>query len=141
MVDVISPCVTFNDHEASTKSYLYTRQHYHEVSAVDFVPLQREITTRYGEGETRVVTMHDGSVVKFRKMQGDYDPTDREAAYHFVRQAQDKGEVVTGLLYLDESTADMHALNRTVEQPLVELPYESLCPGNAALAALMEEFR
>ncbi len=141
LVDVISPCVTFNDHEASTKSYLYTRQHYHEVSSVDFVPLQREITVNDADSDLRTVTMHDGSVVKFRRLKEDYDPTDREAAYRFVRQAQAKGEVVTGLLYIDESAADMHVVNKTVETPLVEIPYESLCPGNAALQELMEEFR
>src|SRR5690606_22925309 len=69
LVDVISPCVTFNDHEASTKSYLYTRQHYNEVAPVDFIPLQREITTEYTEGERRTVTMHDGSQVHFRKLE------------------------------------------------------------------------
>jgi 2-oxoglutarate ferredoxin oxidoreductase subunit beta len=142
LIDVISPCVTFNDHEASTKSYLYTRQHYHEVAAVDFVPIQREITGEdYDAGGTRSVRMHDGSVVKFRKVHEDYDPTDREGAYRFVRQAQDRGEVVTGLLYLDESTTDMHAVNKTTSRPLVELPYEELCPGNSALSALMEDFR
>jgi len=141
LVDVISPCVTFNDHEASTKSYLYTRQHYHEVASVDFVPLQREISTQYGEGETHAVTMHDGSVVKFRKRKDEYDPTDREEAYQFVRQSQDKGEVVTGLLYIDDSAADMHAVNKSVDTPLVELPYEALCPGSKALAELMEDFR
>jgi 2-oxoglutarate ferredoxin oxidoreductase subunit beta len=141
MLDVISPCVTFNDHEASTKSYLYTRQHYHEVASVDFVPLQREITTEYDEGSTRAVRMHDGSLIRFRKLQGEYDPTDREAAYQFVRAAQEKGEVVTGLLYLDERGADMHAVNNSVETPLVELPYEVLCPGSSALNALMEEYR
>jgi 2-oxoglutarate/2-oxoacid ferredoxin oxidoreductase subunit beta len=141
LLDVISPCVTFNDHEASTKSYLYTRRHYHEVTSVDFVPLQREIATSFDGGETRSVRMHDGSIVKFRKVKDDYDPTDREAAYSFVRQAQRRGEVVTGLLYIDEDTADMHAVNKSVSTPLVELPYESLCPGSGALAELMEEFR
>ncbi len=85
--------------------------------------------------------MHDGSMVKFRKLAADYDPTDREAAYHYVRRAQENGEVVTGLLYIDEAGADMHAVNQSSDTPLVELPYEALCPGSAALAALMEEFR
>jgi 2-oxoglutarate ferredoxin oxidoreductase subunit beta len=141
LVDVISPCVTFNDHEASTKSYLYTRQHYSEVAPVDFVPLRREIATSYAEGSVRSVTMHDGSVVHFRKLAEDYDPTDRTAAFNYVREAQARGEVVTGLLYIDPDTADMHAIAGTVETPLVDLPYESLCPGSAALAELMEEYR
>jgi 2-oxoglutarate ferredoxin oxidoreductase subunit beta len=141
LVDVISPCVTFNDHEASTKSYLYTRQHYHEVAPVDFIPVRREIATEYPEGAVRQVTMHDGSTVHFRKLAEDYDPTDREAAYRYVRHAQERGEVVTGLLYLDDAAADMHRLNRTVGSALTSLSYEVLCPGDAALQALMEEYR
>jgi 2-oxoglutarate ferredoxin oxidoreductase subunit beta len=141
LVDVISPCVTFNDHEASTKSYLYTRQHYNEVAPVDFVPLQREIVTDYARGERRSVTMHDGSVVHFRKLADDYDPTDRIAAAAYVRAAQERGEVVTGLLYIDETAADMHGVNNTVKTPLAALPHEDLCPGAAALDALMDTYR
>jgi len=141
LVDVISPCVTFNDHDASTKSYLYTRQHYHEVAPVDFVPLQREIRTDYVKGERRTVTMHDGSEVHFRKLDDDYDPTDRVAAMAYVRRAQERGEVVTGLLYVDESAPDMHAVNKTVNTPLSQVPYEKLVPGAAALSKLMETYR
>ena len=142
MVDVISPCVTFNDHEASTKSYLYTRQHYHEVAPVDFVPLRREIAaTGQAEGAVRSVTMHDGSTVHFRMLAEDYDPTDREAAYHYVRAAQERGEVATGLLYIEQGMADMHQLNGTVDRALTSVPYEALCPGNAKLQELMEEYR
>jgi 2-oxoglutarate ferredoxin oxidoreductase subunit beta len=141
MIDVISPCVTFNDHEASTKSYLYTRQHYNEVAPVDFVPLQREIQTSYGGGERRSVTMHDGSVVHFRKLEDDYDPTDRIAAMAYVKRAHDRGEVVTGLLYIDEKQPDMHAVNKTVSRPLSELPMSELCPGSAELEKLMETYR
>jgi 2-oxoglutarate ferredoxin oxidoreductase subunit beta len=142
LVDVISPCVTFNDHEASTKSYLYTRQHYHEVAPVDFVPLRREIAaTGPTEGSVRSVTMHDGSTVHFRMLAEDYDPTDREAAYHYVRAAHQRGEVATGLLYIEEGAADMHGVNQSAEGALTDVPYEALCPGNAKLQALMEEYR
>jgi 2-oxoglutarate ferredoxin oxidoreductase subunit beta len=141
MVDVISPCVTFNDHEASTKSYLYTRQHYNEVAPVDFVPLRREIATEIAEGSARPVTMHDGSTVHFRKLAEDYDPTDREAAYTYVRHAQARGEVVTGLLYMEEGAADMHGVNKTVSRALTDVPYEQLCPGSSALQKLMAEYR
>ena len=141
LVDVISPCVTFNDHEGSSKSYLYTRQHYHEVAAVDFVPLQREIKTEYGHGDRHSVTMHDGSVVHFRKLEEHYDPTDRAMATARVREAHEKGEVLTGLLYIDEESADMHELNKTTATPLVNVPFEALCPGKGALEELMEEFR
>ena len=141
LVDVVSPCVSFNDHEASTKSYRYTREHYYELSPVDFVPLRREIAAESGEGDVTSVTMHDGSTVRFRAVGNDYDPTDRDRAYEHVRDLQAKGEVVTGLLYIDQSAPDMHAVAGTVEQPLIELPYEALCPGSGALAELMAEYR
>ena len=144
LVDVISPCVTFNDHKGSTKSYRYTREHHHDVAAVDFVPLRREITAEpdgaNGSGAMDV-TMHDGSVVRFRKVEPGYDPTDRDAAYAHVRRYQERGEVVTGLLYLDQSGQDMHALNHTVEAPLVDLPFEALCPGAKVLEELQREYR
>jgi 2-oxoglutarate/2-oxoacid ferredoxin oxidoreductase subunit beta len=140
LVDIISPCVTFNDHEGSTKSYASTRQRYHEVAPMDFVPLRREITTTYEPGATSTVRMHDGSEIRFRKLEEGYDPTNRDAAYAHVRRLQERGEVVTGLLYVETDAADMHTANRTVDTPLVDLPYEELCPGAAALDALMAEY-
>lgn len=144
LIDIISPCVTFNDHEASTKSYRFTREHQSEMTAVDFVPLRREITAD-SESDARngiiSVAMHDGSLLRLRKVAEDYDPTNRDSAYAFVRALQQKKEVATGLLYIDSSDQDMHAVNRTVDRPLVEIPYEELCPGRAALDELMEEFR
>src|SRR5262249_14390157 len=136
IIDVISPCVSFNDHDGSTKSYRFTREHASELAPVDFVPLQREITASAEAGASMAVTMHDGSVVRFRQVAQDYDPTDRDAAYAHVRAHQERGEIVTGLLYLDERSADMHAVSNTVERPLIELPFEQLCPGSAALDAL-----
>jgi 2-oxoglutarate ferredoxin oxidoreductase subunit beta len=141
IVDVISPCVSFNDHEGSTKSYRFTREHNVDVAPVDFVPLRSEISAHGDPGATTAVTMHDGSVVRFRSVADDYDPTDRDAAYAFVRAHQAKGEVVTGLLHIEPSANDMHAVSKTVERPLVDLPYESLCPGSAALDELMSEYR
>jgi 2-oxoglutarate ferredoxin oxidoreductase subunit beta len=141
LIDVISPCVSFNDHETSTKSYRYTREHAQELAPVDFVPLQREITATSEAGASTSVTMHDGSVVRFREVGTEYDPTDRDAAYAHVRAMQDRGEIATGLLYIDEHASDMHAIANTIERPLIDLPYESLCPGKSALAALMEEYR
>jgi len=141
MVDIISPCVTFNDHEGSTKSYKFTREHEVEISAADFVPLRREITAPVTNEAISTVTMHDGSVVRFRKTPDGYDPTNRDAAYAHVRACQQRHEVATGLLFIDEKGADMHAVWKTVETPLVDLPYDQLCPGNAALQALMEKYR
>ena len=141
LVDVISPCVTFNDHEGSTKSYLHTRRHEHPVAPVDFVPVRREITAPDASHGTTSVTMHDGSVVRFRAVEEGYDPTDRDAAYARVRRLQAAGEVATGLLYIDEGAPDMHALNGTVDEALTEIPFERLCPGSAALEALQRELR
>jgi 2-oxoglutarate ferredoxin oxidoreductase subunit beta len=141
LVDIISPCVTFNDHEGSTKSYKFTREHEVEISAADFVPLRREVVAPQTDEAVSVVTMHDGSTVRFRKTPEGYDPTNREAAYAHVRACQQRGEVATGLLFIGEGGQDMHAVARTVETPLVDVPYEQLCPGNDALQKLMEGFR
>jgi 2-oxoglutarate ferredoxin oxidoreductase subunit beta len=140
-IDVISPCVTFNDHKGSTKSYAHTREHLHEVIATDFVPLRSEITTEYGKGTTAAVTMHDGSVVKLHKVDEEYDSSDRRAVIDYLSDASAKGEIATGLLYLQEAGKDMHGFENTVDEPLVGLPYAELCPGSAALAALQKEWR
>jgi 2-oxoglutarate ferredoxin oxidoreductase subunit beta len=140
-VDVISPCVTFNDHEGSTKSYSYTREHIQEVVHTDLVLPRAEIAVTYEEGEVVPVTLHDGGVVRLRKVASDYQPTDRDAVYSYVRQRQAAGEVATGLLYLEEGTADMMDDENVVDSPLVELPYEQLCPGSAALDKLMDSYR
>ena len=141
LIDVISPCVSFNDHEGSTKSYKYTRAHEVELASADFVPLRKEITAPDAGAETTAITMHDGSTVRFRKTHEGYDPTNRENAWLHVRECQKKGEVATGILYIEEGGKDMHALAKTVKTPLVDLPYGVLCPGSKALDALMEEYR
>jgi 2-oxoglutarate/2-oxoacid ferredoxin oxidoreductase subunit beta len=141
LVDVVSPCVTFNDHEGSTKSYRHTRLQQREVAPVDFVPLRGEITAAAaGADGTRSVRMHDGSTVRFRRVEEGYDPTDRDAAYALVRGYQARGEIATGLLFLEPGGAEMHELNRTVAEPLTTLPFESLCPGSAALAELQQDW-
>lgn len=141
LVDVISPCVTFNDHEGSTKSYAHTRFHTYEVVHTDFVPLRKEIRADQSEDGVTVVTMHDGSVVRFRSVSEGYDPTDRNAAYAYVREGQARGEVATGLLYIDPTGEDMHAFENTVDQPLVDIPFEKLCPGSGVLDKLQEQWR
>ncbi|MDP2958955.1 MAG: 2-oxoacid:ferredoxin oxidoreductase subunit beta [Longimicrobiales bacterium] len=140
LVDVISPCVTFNDHKGSTKSYAHTRFHMQEVVETDFVPLRREIKAEYDEGDVQSVKMHDGSVVKFRKVTPSYDPSDRGGVLEHLRVSRAKGEVSTGLLYLEGTSHDMHAFENTVDRPLVELPYETLCPGRSALDELQKEW-
>ena len=128
-LDVISPCVTFNDHRGSTKSYAHTREHMHEVIETDFVPLRAEITTDYAEGTVRAVTMHDGSVVKLRKVDEGYDPSDRHHVIDYVWETASRGEIATGLLFIEESNDDMHGLAQTTDTPLVELPHETPLPG------------
>ena len=139
-VDVISPCVTFNDHEGSTKSYAHTRAHMHEVVETDFVPLRAEIRTEYAGGAVKAVTMHDGSVVKLRKVTEDYDPTDRRAVLDYLGDVAGRGEIATGLLYLQEAGEDMHGFENTVDTALVNVPFDALCPGNAALQELQKEW-
>lgn len=140
-VDVISPCVTFNDHQGSTKSYAHTRFHNHEVIETDFVPLRAEIKTAYAEGTTRAVTMHDGSVLHLRKVAEEYDPTDRAAVIEYLGKVVARGEVPTGLLYLAEAGHDMHGFSGTVDTPLVDLDYADLCPGSSTLAEIQKEWR
>jgi 2-oxoglutarate ferredoxin oxidoreductase subunit beta len=151
-VDVISPCVTFNDHEGSTKSYAFTRQRAREVIATevidhdepgasDLVPIRTEIAASYAPGARSDVRMHDGSIVRLRKVDADYDPTDRDRAYSYVRATQTRGEVATGLLYLATGAPDLHEVENTVGTPLAQLPFEELCPGSEVLSALMEDFR
>ena len=140
-IDVISPCVTFNDHEGSTKSYGYTREHNVEVVQADFVPPRSTITTEYDPGTVRSVLLHDGSWVRLRKLADDYDPTDRDASYRYIRERQKAGEVVTGLLHLSGDSKDLHDQSNTVFTPLTQLPYETLCPGNDELQKLQRRFR
>jgi 2-oxoglutarate ferredoxin oxidoreductase subunit beta len=141
LVDIISPCVTFNDHEASTKSYRHTREQNRPVVEADFVPLRGAIHADYSQGHVREVPMHDGSVVRFRKVPDDFDPTRRDAVYRYLRERQDAGEVPTGLLFVDAASEDMHEVLGTTDQPLVDVPYDALVPGADALDDLMEEFR
>jgi 2-oxoglutarate ferredoxin oxidoreductase subunit beta len=141
IIDVISPCVTFNDHDGSTKSYLHTRKHLMQVLRADYVPPATEITTSYPEGSTTSVTLHDGSVVKLSKVSTDYDCSNRQNVLNHLRAIQAKGEVPTGLLFLDTDSVEMHDLSGTVDVPLSRVAFEKLCPGAAKLDALQEAFR
>jgi 2-oxoglutarate/2-oxoacid ferredoxin oxidoreductase subunit beta len=141
LLDVISPCVTFNDHEGSTKSYRFTREHLIEAVETDYVRREPEITVSYEPGTATEVRLHDGSRVRLRKVAEEFDPQDRDRAYAYVRERQRAGEVVTGLLHLSPAASEMHAVAGTVERPLVELPFEELCPGSDALERLQAAFR
>ena len=139
LVDVISPCVTFNDHDGSTKSYLNTRKHLLEATESDFVPHAKEILADIAPVGVTNVTMHDGSVLRFTRLPQDYDVTDRLKAFAYLKDHPK--DVVTGVLFADESLADLHESNHTPQAALTSLPYEKLCPGSSELAQLMEEFR
>lgn len=142
LVDVISPCVTFNNHEGSTKSYAHTRTHEVEAVATDFVPLKHAIDIAPSNGAVIDVSMHDGSLLRLRPATAGYDPTDRAAAYAHVRACQARGEIATGLLFVDEgSSQEMCDELKLPAEPLHDLPFERLCPGSRALDELMERYR
>jgi 2-oxoglutarate ferredoxin oxidoreductase subunit beta len=141
VIDVISPCVTFNNHKGSTKSYDYTRAKNREIVHTDFIPHADEITVSYKTGETKDVTMHDGSHVLLKKVAADYDPSDRAKAFKYLHECAQRNEVLTGLLYIDTKSLDMHGQNKTVSTPLNELKFSELCPGNNQMQKLMDSYR
>jgi 2-oxoglutarate ferredoxin oxidoreductase subunit beta len=141
VIDVVSPCVTFNDHEGSTRSYAYTREHYDEVVHTDFVPPSQEIAVDYAPGEVQAVTMHDGSRVLLRKIESHYDATDRGVALETIQQRLKQGEYLTGLLYIGSDQPELHAVNATSQLPLNRIAYAQLNPGSKALATTLSRFR
>ena len=141
LVDVVSPCVTFNDHEGSTKSYQYTRRHEARATETDFVPRAKEILAELNGNGVTSVTMHDGSVLRFRTVPPGYDPKDRQRVMAYLQERQSKGEVLTGVLFVDETIPDMHELSNTPDTALTQVPFEKLCPGSDALSKLQEEYR
>jgi 2-oxoglutarate ferredoxin oxidoreductase subunit beta len=140
-IDVISPCVTFNNHGGSTKSYDYIRQHNEAVSRIDFITPGEEITADYEPGSVIDVPQHDGTVLRLRKLHADYDPTDRYAVLAYMNEAAKHGEIVTGLLYLDPLATDLHTAFNTCATPLNALAEAQLCPGAAALARINDALR
>ena len=132
-IDCISPCVAFNNHPGSTKSFDYVREHNEAVNALDYMPVRSEITADYPEGAHEQVTQHDGSVLNLYKLAADYDVHDRIAAMTHLQKKNAEGEIATGLLYLDPSPKDLHAHLQTVEAPLNHLTDADLIPGAAAL--------
>lgn len=141
LLDIISPCVTFNDHEGSTKSYAHTRAHMRETVYADFTAKHEEIVTQVDPGEYKKIRMHDGSRIGFKRVDENYDPTDRIAAITYLEEHRAKGEVVTGLLYLQENATEMHDTLGTCDQALATLPYEKLNPGTAALERIQSRWR
>jgi 2-oxoglutarate ferredoxin oxidoreductase subunit beta len=141
LVDVISPCVTFNDHVGSTKSYAHTREFYHHVVDADFIPPAKEIKAAYEEGSAMPVELHDGSKIVLRKVAKAYDPTSRAVAFKYLRERFNAGEITTGLLYINEARNEMHDLMGNVDTPLSQLPLDSLHPGSAELKKILGRYR
>ena len=141
MLDIVSPCVTFNDHEGSTKSYDYMKEHDEPLHELSFVPHFENIEVEYDPGTTVEVTMHDGSHLRLRKLNEDYDPTDRTAAVRALMQSHEKGEVLTGVFYVDTKKPDFLELLNLSADPLATLPQDSVRPPRVALEQVMEELR
>jgi len=140
-IDVISPCVAFNNHAGSTKSYEYVRQHNEAVNRLDFIEGREEITADYAPGTAVTVAQHDGSMLRLRKLEADYDPTNRIKAMNFLQEHASRGEVITGLLYVQPDSADLHEHLNTVETPLNQLGERELCPGSVALDRINASLR
>jgi 2-oxoglutarate ferredoxin oxidoreductase subunit beta len=141
VIDVISPCVTFNDHEGSTKSYSYMKDHDEPLHTVDFVPYFTDIEVEIEEGQVQDIEMHDGSRLRLHKLERDYDPTDRLKALTTIQASKEAKEVLTGVLYLDATSENFLELLNTVDAPLATLPQSATRPPREALSALMEELR
>ena len=141
LLDIISPCVTFNDHEGSTKSYKYVKDHEEPLHDINFVPHFENIDVEYDPGTTIDVTMHDGSHLRLRKLHEDYDPTDRVNALRTLTESHERGEVLTGIFHIDTHKPSFIELLNLVDNPLATLPQERIRPGREVLEEVMEELR
>jgi 2-oxoglutarate ferredoxin oxidoreductase subunit beta len=141
MIDVISPCVTFNDHEGSTKSYAYAKDHDEPSGEVNFVPFFEDISVDYDPGTTTAVTMHDGSKLFLKKVAEDYNPTDKLAAVRLLHETRVRGEFATGVLYVEPDKEDLIAQLNLVDEALATLPLSMIRPGREVLDEVMEAHR
>ena len=140
-INVISPCVTFNNNPGSTKSYDFVREHMDATSTFDFVPYMKEITATYEAGAVEDLKMHDGSVIRLHKLEKEWDPLDRISAMNAMQRARSKGEILTGLLYMNPDSADLHNVLETTAVPLNKLTKNELCPGSQAVAEINAKLR
>ncbi len=140
-IDVISPCVTFNNNKGSTKSYSHVRAHIEATSALDFVPHEEEITVEYNEGTEVTVELFDGSKINLGKLAPDWDPHDRFSAVNKLHAAKSQGQILTGLLYINKESQDLHGKLNTSNKPLNKLTQDELCPGNESLEAINQSLR
>ena len=141
LLDVISPCVTFNDHEGSTKSYKYMKEHEEPVHEVGFVPHFENISVEYDEGTTTQVRMHDGSRLRLKKLEATYDPTNKAEALKRMSEAHEKGDVLTGVFYINTKAPSFMELLNSVDEPLATLPESVTRPSREVLEECMEELR
>ena len=140
-LDIISPCVAFNNHAGSTKAYDFVRNHNEAVNRLDFVDTKAEITVDYAPGSVSEVMLHDGSQLRLAKLNADYDPTDQIGSLTYMLKRAAEGELVTGLIYLDSEASDMHANLNTTSAPLNGLDEKELCPGAKALEGINASYR
>src|SRR5262249_26754572 len=141
LIDCISPCVAFNNHDGSTKSFDYVREHNEAVNRLDFITGRAPITVDYEPGSVEIVEQHDGSKLALRKIAADYDVHDCLAAMNFLQQHAAKGQVVTGLLYVEKDAEALHSNLGTVDTPLNALAEKDLCPGSATLDKINQSLR
>ena len=141
MLDVISPCVTFNDHVGSTKSYSYVRDHDAPLGEVSYIPFFEDITVDYDPGTTTEITLHDGSRLFLTKLNADFDPTNRTEALKMLMEAHDKGEILTGLFYLDTQKPNFMEMLNFVDEPLATLPQSSVRPPKKVLDEVMDSLK
>jgi 2-oxoglutarate/2-oxoacid ferredoxin oxidoreductase subunit beta len=139
MLDVVSPCVTFNDHEGSTKSYKYMQTHEEMLHEVSFVPAFEEINVEYDPGTTMEVTMHDGSSLRLKKLEEEYDPTNKIHAVQRLMESHEKGEVLTGVFYINAKAPSFIDTLNVVDEPLATLPESAVRPSREVLAKCMQE--
>jgi 2-oxoglutarate/2-oxoacid ferredoxin oxidoreductase subunit beta len=137
VLDIISPCVTFNNHEDSTKSYPYGKEHEERLHDITFIAKQEEIQVDYEAGTVQEVQLHNGPVIQLRKLEESYDPTDRLGALRMLETARANQEFITGLIYVNESRPTLPQLMNLPETPLVQLPEASLRPPREALDKVM----
>lgn len=141
LIDVISPCITFNNTPNSTKSYSYVREHMETADVVDFLPQEKEITAEYAAGDSISIKMHDGSSLRLHKLLDHHDPRDKKSAFNAVQEAKSRNEILTGLIYIDPQPRDLHGMLNTSDSPLRDLDEKKLCPGSAALEAINKDAR
>jgi 2-oxoglutarate ferredoxin oxidoreductase subunit beta len=141
VIDVISPCTTFNDHEGSTKSYSYIKEHDEILNELDFVPFYEDISVEIDEGEVKEVELHDGSKLRIKKLGRDYDPSNKFDALKAMDEAEKKGEVLTGVFYVDTKKPNFMEMLNLQDAPLATLPESKVRPPKDVLDQVMEELR